>query len=161
MPSTVLVALIAVVMVIGVVGTVLPLVPGLWLIWAAGLVYGVVEGFGPAAWAMALLTLLAIAGTAAAAVLPQRAAAGIDVPVWGQLVATGVAVIGFFVVPVVGAAIGFVLGILVVVLVRTRDRSRVVPTTVAIVRSMVVASAAQLATGIVMVATWIAWVAFV
>lgn len=158
MSSAVLTALVAVVMVVGVVGTVLPLVPGLWMIWAAALVYGIVEGFGAAAWAMALITLLAIGGTAAAAVLPQRAAAEVDVPVWGQIVAGGFAVIGFFVVPLVGAAIGFVLGILVVVLTRTRDRSTVVPVTVAIVRSMVVASAVQLAAGVAMVLTWVVWV---
>ena len=38
-----LAAVIAVVMVIGLAGTLLPLLPGLWLIWAAGLVYTLVE----------------------------------------------------------------------------------------------------------------------
>ena len=38
--------LIALAMVVGILGTVVPLLPGLPIVWAAALVYGVVEGFG-------------------------------------------------------------------------------------------------------------------
>ena len=41
-----LVPLLAVVMAVGTVGTIVPLVPGISLVWTAGLVYGLVRGFG-------------------------------------------------------------------------------------------------------------------
>jgi len=151
--------LVGAVMVIGVVGTVLPVIPGLWLIWAASLVYGLVEGFGAAGWlAMIVLTVLAGVGTAAGVALPQRSATNIGIPWWGQLFAGLMAVVGFFAIPVVGAAVGFVGAIIALVLVRTREVGTAIPTAWAVVRSLVIASAVQLAAGILMFATWIGWV---
>ena len=55
--DTLLVAVVAIAMVMGLAGTVLPILPGLWLIWGAALVYGLVAGFGASGWvAMTLIT---------------------------------------------------------------------------------------------------------
>ncbi len=118
----VLTVLVGLAMVVGVAGTLLPVLPGLWLIWLAGLVFGVFGGFEAVGWwAMALLTILAIAGTAAAFVVPGRRTSAIGVSWWGQALAAAASAIGFFLVPVVGAALGFILGIVVVSLLRTRS----------------------------------------
>jgi uncharacterized protein YqgC (DUF456 family) len=154
-----LVVLVAIVMVIGVAGTVLPLLPGLWLIWAAALAYGLYDGFGIAGWiVMMLITGLAAAGTASGVYLPQRKAASIGVPWWGQLTALVCAVAGFFIVPVVGAPLGFVVGILLVTLVRERHVQGSLEATWATLRAMLLASGLQFAVGLTMAALWVAWV---
>ena len=157
--DTALVVLVAIVMVIGVGGTVLPILPGLWLIWAAALGYGLFGGFGVVGWiAMALITGLAVAGTASGVYLPQRKAASIGVPWWGQLAALACAVAGFFIVPVVGAPLGFVVGILLVTLARERHVQGALTATWATLKSMLLASGLQFAVGLAMVALWVVWV---
>jgi len=157
--DTLLIVLVAVVMVIGVAGTVLPILPGLWVIWAAAAVYGVVASFGAGGWiAIAVITALAVAGTASAVYLPQRTAASVGVPWWGQLIALGCAVAGFFVVPVVGAPLGFVVGILIMTIVRERHVPGALNATWATLKAMLLASGVQFAIGLMMMAVWVLWV---
>ncbi len=157
--DTLLIAVVAVVMVIGVAGTVLPILPGLWVIWFAAVAYGFLSGFTTGGWfAMTLITVLAIAGTVSAFYLPQRAAASVGVPWWGQLVAIGFAVAGIFVVPIVGAPLGFVVGILVTTIVRERHIAGALGATWATLKSMLLASGVQFAVGLMMTAVWVMWV---
>jgi uncharacterized protein YqgC (DUF456 family) len=156
--DTALVVLVAIVMVIGVGGTLLAVLPGLWLIWAAALGYGLFGGFGVGGWiATAIITALAVAGTASGVYLPQRKAASVGVPWWGQLVALVCAVAGFFIVPVVGAPLGFVVGILLVTLVRERHLQGALAATWATLKSLLLASGLQFAVGLAMVAVWVVW----
>lgn len=146
-------------MVVGLAGTLLPVLPGLWLMWAAGTAYAFAAIDGAAMWGLVVaFTVLAIAGTAAGYVLPQRHASSAGVPWWGQVIAAAAAVVGFFVIPVVGAAVGFVVGILVVTALRTRHVGESLNVTWATIKAMVLASGAQFAVGLVMVFTWVAWV---
>jgi uncharacterized protein YqgC (DUF456 family) len=157
--DTVLVVLVAIVMVVGLAGILLPVLPGLWLIWAAALIYALLtDGGGWSLFVMLAMTALAVAGTAATYVLPQRQAASVGVPWWGQLVSAGAAVAGLFVVPVVGAALGFVAGVFAVSLVLTRRPGVALSATWTTLKSMLVASGIQLVVGVVMVATWVIWV---
>src|SRR5688572_14459547 len=146
-------------MAIGVVGTVVPLVPGLGLVVVAALVYGVAEGFGPVGGvAVALILALAAAGTAAGVVLPGRAAIRTGAPRRSLALAAVGAVIGFFVVPVVGLPLGGVLGIYVGERLRTADGATARRTTMATLKAFGLAALAQFAAGVAMVLTWIAWV---
>jgi uncharacterized protein YqgC (DUF456 family) len=157
--DTLLVVLVAIVMVIGVAGTVLPILPGLWVIWGAAAVYGILAGFGTGGWiAMAVITVLVITGTASAFYLPQRSAASVGVPWWGQVIALCFAVAGFFVVPVVGAPLGFVLGILLTTIARERDLVGALAATWATLKSMMLASGLQLVIGVAMTVVWVVWV---
>jgi uncharacterized protein YqgC (DUF456 family) len=157
--DTLVVLFVAVIMVVGLAGTVLPILPGLWLIWAAALGYGVFDGFGVWGWfAIALITALAAVASAGAIYLPQRRASSIGVPWWGQVLALIGAVAGFFLIPVVGAPVGFVTGILVVTLAREHHVHGALAATWATVKAMLLASAAQFATGLAMVAVWVVWV---
>jgi len=154
-----LIVLVAVVMVIGVAGTMLPILPGLPVIWAAALAYGLVTGFGTGGWvAMALITLLVAAGTAAGFYLPQRSAASIGVLWWGQLIALGLAVAGFFTVPVVGAPLGFAIGIFLTTLGREHHLPTALRATWSTLKTMLLTSGVQFATGLTMMAVWVAWV---
>lgn len=159
-PDSVLVAVVATAIVVGIAGTMLPIVPGIWLIWAATLVYGLASHLGTGGIvAMAVITGLAVAGTAAGVWIPQRQAAKVGIPWWGQVVAAITAILGLFVIPVVGALVGFVLGLVVVSFFLTRDVSVALPAAWTALRSMLVVSGVQLATGVLMAIVWVAWVA--
>lgn len=149
--------LVGVAIAVGVAGTLLPFVPGLGLIWAAAVIYGLVEGFGVGGWvAMAIISGLLAVGIAAGIRIPQRAAALGGIPWRGQLLALGLAVVGFFVIPVVGAGVGFVGGIYVVA--RQRDPQRAWGITRSTVRALVLAAGFQFLTALAMAATWAVWV---
>lgn len=154
-----LIAVVALVMAIGVAGTVVPVVPGLGLVAAAALVYGVVEGFGAVGVvAMLLIVALGAAGTAAGVVLPGRAAVRTGATRRSLALAAAGAVVGFFVVPVVGLPLGAVVGIYVGERLRTGDGAVAWRSTIATVKAFGLAALAQIAAGIAMVLTWIVWV---
>lgn len=158
--SAPVVALVALVMAVGVAGTVVPLVPGLGLVVAAAVVYGLAAGFGTVGVvAMVVIVALAVAGTVAGAVLPGRAAGRTGAP--RTSLAAGVlgAVIGFFVVPVVGLPLGGAAGIYLGERLRTGDGAVAWRTTRATLKAFGLAALAQVAAGIAMVVTWVAWVA--
>lgn len=149
--------LVGLVMAVGILGTVLPILPGLVLIWGAALVYGLVEGFGLIGWvAFGTISLIAAAGVAAGIVVPQRAAWAGGIGVGGQLLALALAVVGFFVIPVVGAGAGFVLGVYLVA--RSRHPEQAWSVTKSTLRSMVVAAGLQFVAGVTMTGVWLVWV---
>lgn len=142
---------------VGVAGTLLPFVPGLGLIWVAAVIYGLVEGFGVGGWvAMAIISGLLVVGLAAGIRIPQRAAALGGVPWRGQILALALAVVGFFLIPVLGAGVGFVAGIYLVA--RRQDRRRAWGITRSTVRALVMAAGFQFLTALAMAATWGVWV---
>jgi uncharacterized protein YqgC (DUF456 family) len=154
-----LVALVAAAMAVGVVGTVVPVVPGLALVWAAALVYGLGAGFdavGVAAFT--IITGLALAGIIAGYLLPQRAAARSGAARSSMWFGGALAIVGFFVVPLVGLVLGGVLGVFVGEVVRTRDAPAAWRSTTATIKGFGAAVVVQVATGLTMVAIWAAWV---
>jgi uncharacterized protein YqgC (DUF456 family) len=68
------------------------------------------------------------------------------------------AVVGFFVVPVVGVAVGGVAGVYAGELHRTRDRGAAWRTTRATLTGFGVAALVQLAIALAMAAVWAIWV---
>jgi uncharacterized protein YqgC (DUF456 family) len=155
----VLEVLVGIAIAVGVAGTVVPVVPGLGLVVGAAFVYGVVGGFGVEG-IVAFLVILAlgIAGTAAGVVIPQRATAGAGAAQSSLVLGTIGAVIGFFAVPVVGLPLGGVVGIYAGELRRTGDTQQAWRATKAAVKGFGLAAVAQLGAGLLMAATWAAWV---
>jgi hypothetical protein len=153
------VVLVALLMAVGVAGTIIPLIPGLGLVVVAAAIYGIADGFGTVgAVAMLVIVALGVAGTAAGIVLPGRAALQTGAPRSSLALAAVGAVVGFFVVPVVGLPLGGVLGIYVGERLRTGDGAVARRSTVATLRAFGIAALAQIAAGIAMVLAWIAWV---
>jgi uncharacterized protein len=102
---------VALLILLGLVGVVLPVLPGLLLIAVAIIGWAAYVG-GGLAWAMTALALLVLAAGA----LVKYVVAGRHLRTKGvpnrTLVAGGLlGIIGFFVVPVIGLVVGFVLGI--------------------------------------------------
>lgn len=148
--------LVGVAIAVGVAGTLLPLIPGLGLVWLAAVVFGLVEGFGVVGWvAIVVITGLAVFGIVAGVRVPQRTAAAGGIGWRGQLIALALAVVGFFVIPVVGAGVGFVGGIYLVA--RSKEPARAWQVTKATLRSLFVAAGVQFVTALAMAGTWLIW----
>ena len=91
---------------------VLPLLPGLVIIWAAALGYGLAAGFGTLGWIIfAILTVLMIAGSVIDNILMGRSAHKEGAPWWAVLVALLAAILGSFLIPI--PLIGGILAALV------------------------------------------------
>jgi uncharacterized protein YqgC (DUF456 family) len=158
MEDGLLFVLTAAVMAVGLAGVILPLIPGLGLIWLSAIAYGLVTGLGTAGWiVLAILTLLLAAGTAAGVLLPARGSrargASTTVLVAGALGA----LVGFFIVPVVGAPLGAVAGVLLVQYRRTGGWEAAWAATKGVLLGFGQTLVVQLGIGIVMIVTWAIW----
>ena len=152
---------IGLVMLVGLAGTVIPILPGLVVIWGAAVVYGLASGFDAIGWvAIAIITVLFATALWLAVKLPQRhtADAGVSVPL--QFFALGIAVVGYFVVPVVGAPLGFVLGIFLGRFATTRKADTAWTSTKAALIGMFHAASIQFIAGLLMIVVWLAWAIF-
>ena len=144
------------VMLVGLVGVVVPVFPGLVLIAGAGLVWAIDRG-GPGAWTVfAVMAAAGVGGIVASSVLPARRASAAGAPAWVVLAGAVGLVIGFFVVPVVGALIGFPAGVFVAELARHRHPGPAWRATWEALKNVGLGIAIQLAAGVAMIAVWVA-----
>jgi uncharacterized protein YqgC (DUF456 family) len=153
--------LAAVAVAVGIVGVVVPVVPGLVLAWAGVAAWAVFGDAGPGRWAvLAVATALAVGGTVAKWLVPGRNLRRAGVPN-GSLAAGGVlGAVGFFVVPVLGAILGLVLGIWLAEQVRLRDRREAWASTTHAVRAAGLSMAIELAAAVGIGVAFAAGVAF-
>jgi uncharacterized protein len=143
---------------IGLAGIVVPILPGLVLILAGVLVWALVEG-STLGWAIfAVSAVVTAAGYVLQYTLPGRRMRERGVSSSTLLLAVAFGVVGMFVIPVVGAVVGFVLGIFVVELGRSGNRSQAWTRTkhalVAVLHSMGI----ELVAGLVVTALYVAGV---
>lgn len=109
--------------VVGLVGIVVPALPGTFLVLGGMLVFALTNS-SPVAWVLfSLSVLVAVAGKSLQYLLPGRRMKERGVRTSTLVLAVLLGVVGFFVIPVVGAVVGFVLGIFLVELLRGRDHS--------------------------------------
>jgi uncharacterized protein YqgC (DUF456 family) len=101
---------------IGVVGVVIPVVPGLLLGWLGVLFWAVFDDApGAVRWTvLAVATVVAVLGAAVKYLVPGKKLKSAGVPNTALLAGGVLGLIGFFVVPVVGLILGFVLGVFLV-----------------------------------------------
>jgi uncharacterized protein YqgC (DUF456 family) len=148
---------VGLVMAVGLVGIVVPVLPGTLLIWAAGAWWAVADGGGAARWTVfALMGVLLAVGMAAKYVLPARASGKGGAPTSTLLVGAVCAIIGFFVIPVIGLLIGGAGGIYLAELVRLRDLRAAGRTTWAAIVAFGVGMLIELGAGVAMALVWLA-----
>ncbi len=151
--------LVGLAMVVGLAGTVVPVLPGLTVLWVAGLVYGLLVGFGPVGFAvMAVFTVIVAASVIKSILLPRRMAEGHDVSTWSQLVAVAGGAVGFFVLPVVGLVVGALLGLFLAEWVKLRRIGPAWDGTVAVAKAFGLGALVDVGLGLVMFALWVGWV---
>lgn len=147
--------LVGLVMLVGLAGVVVPVLPGLGLVWLAGLAWVLLDGGGAGRWAvLVLLTALALAGTLAPYVLPGRNATDGGAPWWVLAVGGVGMLVGFFVVPVVGVVLGGVAGVWAAELLRLREAGPAWRSTRTVLTGYALGVLVQLGAGVLMVGSW-------
>jgi uncharacterized protein YqgC (DUF456 family) len=112
----------AVAIVVGIAGVILPVIPGLVVCWLGVLVWTLFADAGGAKWGVfAGVTVVALSATVVKYAWPGRNLKRRGVSNWSLFVGGVLAIVGFFLVPVVGLVLGFILGIFLAERVRLRD----------------------------------------
>jgi len=103
--------LVAVAIAVGLVGIVVAAIPGLILIWAAVLVWALVEQTVAGWFVLGLATVLTVVGQVVKYTIPGRRLRDAGIPKRSMLAGAVLSIVGFFVIPVVGFINGFVAGV--------------------------------------------------
>lgn len=144
---------------VGLAGILVPVLPGLIVVAGSVVVWAVVERDG-AAWAIAgLAVALAIAGTVVKFLIPGRRMLAAGLPRSTMYLAGAAAIVGFFVLPVVGAPIAFVLA----TYLAERNRvgaERAATSTRQSVLAVAMSIGIELAAGLIIASLWLAAVVF-
>ncbi len=154
--------LVLVVLLVGLAGTLLPILPGILLMWAATIGYGFAVGWSGTGIAVVVVsTLLSAAAIAAGVVLPKKAAEDSGASTRSQIAAAIGAVIGFFVIPVVGIVIGAIAGIAISEYLITKDWELTKQSTIGIAKGFGLSTLAQFMLGFGILVVWSGWAAVV
>ena len=150
--ATNLIVLLA--MLVGTVGIVVPMLPGLFVVWGATLVWAFERQDGPGWLVLGVATIAYAVGLVAQYLLPGRRMRSAGVEGWIVAVALAVAVVGFFVVPLVGAPLGFVAAVYLLERVKHREHGAAWRATNQAIRAVALNIGIELATAFAIIATW-------
>jgi uncharacterized protein len=146
--------LVALGIAVGLVGVVVPVVPGALLVWAAMLVWGIDIGTATGWTVLAAATGLIVGGQVVKYTIPSKQLRARGIPRRSLVIGGLVAIVGFFVVPVVGLLIGFVLGVYGSEYERV-GAQMAWPSTMAAVRAVGVSMLVELTSVLLATAVWI------
>jgi len=139
----------------GIVGTIVPVLPGLLLCWLGVLAWAVFADGGWVKWlVLAVVTALAAAGTVVKYLWPGRNLKRSGVPNSTLLVGGVLGLVGFFVVPILGLILGFILGVWLAERVRLGDNRLAWPSTVHALKAAGLSTLIELAAALAIAATW-------
>jgi uncharacterized protein len=139
----------------GLVGIVVPVLPGALLVWAAIAVWALAVG-GATAWVVLGVATLAIGGAQIVKVLvPGRRLREAGVPRRSIVAGVVLAVVGFFVIPVVGLVIGFLVGVYFAEWERLRDAAQARRATIVALKASGFALLIELAGTLLAAGVWI------
>jgi uncharacterized protein YqgC (DUF456 family) len=145
----------AVLIVIGMVGIVIPVIPGL-LLCLAGVFLWALDAGSTLGWTVfGVCAALYLAGVALQYAVPGRRMREAGVRRSTLVLAVLLAVVGFFVIPVVGAAIGFVAGIYLVELGHSKDSSTAWASTRAALKAVFLSMGIELLAALAIAVTWV------
>jgi uncharacterized protein YqgC (DUF456 family) len=158
--STLGIVLVALAIAVGLVGILVPLLPGTVLVFGAILVWALFERT-----TVAWVTLGIVAALLAASLLvkylwPMRRMKSADVGTLSLVAGAVLGIIGFFVVPVLGLVIGFVLGVYLAELAKRRDQRVAWTSTVHAIKGVALSVGVELAGGLLATVAWVVAVAF-
>ena len=144
--------------VVGLAGVVVPVLPGALLSLAAILVWSILTN-SVAGWVVFAVAAVAIGSTQVLKyVLPGRSLKRAGVPNRTTLLGALLSVVGFFVIPVVGMPVGFVLGVFLSEYQRVRKARPAWTSTLAALKATGASLAIELAGALVAAGTWFGFV---
>lgn len=146
--------LVAVVIVIGLVGIVVPIIPGSILILGGILAWAVTDGSGAAWIVFSITTVVLMVGAIVKYVVPGRRLKVTGVPNRTLLAGGLLGLLGFFVIPIVGLVVGFVLGVYLSELQRV-GRDLAWPATRTALKAVGLSILIELTAGLLASAAWL------
>ncbi len=148
--------LVGVLMLVGLAGVVVPVVPGLLLVLAGALWWTIGDGGSVGHWTyFTVIALVFVAGTVLKYVVPARRTAVAGTATRSMVFAAGVGIVGLFVIPIIGAPIGFVLGIYLAELQRLHSRQAAWTSTRAALNGVALSMLIEFSAGVVMIGIWL------
>jgi hypothetical protein len=146
--------LVAVLIAVGIAGIIVPVLPGTLLVLAAILVWALEVGTSTGWLVFAVCAALLVGGSVVKYLVPGRRLKASGVPHRTLLVGAVLAFVGFFVIPLVGMFVGFVLGVYVA------ERARVGaagawPSTVGALRAVGVSILIELVAAFLAALAWV------
>lgn len=146
--------LVAVVIAVGLVGVLVPILPGALLAWAAIVGWGFAVGTTTGWAVVGVATALIVTGQIVKYTIPGQRLRANGVPNRSLVVGGVMGIVGFFVIPVVGVVIGFVLGVYASEVQRVGTRTAW-PSTRAALRAVGVSMLLELTSTLLAAAVWI------
>ena len=120
--------LLGVAVVLGIIGTIFPILPGSLFVAGGAIGYALWAQQTPITVAAVVALIVLVVGVGLKYLVPARAISG-EVDNLALFIGGLLGLIGFFVIPIVGLLIGFVLGVVLVELLRTRSLQQAIPAT--------------------------------
>ncbi len=149
--------LVALAIAVGLAGMLVPVLPGSGLVLVAILVWAWELG-GTTAWVVfGVATTVLVAGGVVKFLVPNRRLRDAGIPPSTQWIGAALAVVGFFVIPVVGLLVGFVLGVYLAEHQRLGAQAAW-PSTKHALRAVGLSILIELAAGVVATFVWVAGV---
>jgi uncharacterized protein YqgC (DUF456 family) len=158
--STVGIVFVALAIAVGLVGILVPLLPGTVLVFGAILVWALFERTTVAWVTLGIVAVLLAASLLVKYLWPMRRMRSADVGTMSLVAGAVLGIIGFFVVPVLGLVIGFVLGVYLAELAKRRDQRVAWTSTVHAIKGVALSVGVELAGGLLATVAWVVAVAF-
>ena len=152
--STAGLILVAVAIAVGLVGIFVPFLPGSLLVWAAIAVWAYVEHTTHAWIVLGIATAVLASGILVKYLWPAKRMRAADVSTRTLLAGAAGGVVGFFVIPVAGLLVGFVLGVFLAELATRRDTRRAWASTVHAIKGVALAAGVELGAALLAAAVW-------
>jgi uncharacterized protein YqgC (DUF456 family) len=152
------VVLVALGIFVGLVGIVVPLLPGTLLVFGAIAVWAVVEHNVTSWVTLGVVAALLAVSTLIKYLWPARRMRAADVSTWSLVAGAVLGIVGFFVIPVLGLVIGFVLGIYLAELAKRRDQRVAWTSTKHALKGVALSVGVELCGALLATAAWVAGV---
>lgn len=153
--STAGIILVALAIAVGVIGIVVPLLPGTLLVFGAIAVWAVVENNLTGWVTLAVVTVLLGAAALIKYTWPVRRMRDADVRTRSLVLGGVLGVIGFFVIPVIGLVIGFVLGVYLAELANRGDQRAAWTSTKHALKGVALSMGVELAGALLATVVWV------
>jgi len=150
-----LTVVVGLIMLVGLVGIVVPPLPGLLMVWAAVLVWALGTQT-PAGWVVfGVATTVALSGLVLRHVLPGRRMAKAGVTTSSTVAGAALGAVGFFMIPVVGGFLGFVLGVYLAERIKLGTHAGAALSTKHALNAIGMSMGIELLTGLAVVTAWL------
>jgi hypothetical protein len=153
--STAGIVLVALAIAVGVVGIVVPFLPGTLLVFVAIAVWAVVENNATSWVTLAVVTALLGASTLIKFMWPMRRMRAAEVGTWSLLAGALLGIVGFFVIPVLGLVIGFMLGVYLAELASQRNQRVAWRSTVHALKGVALSVGVELCGALLAIVAWV------